>query len=91
MSRKTKKKKIAAELRRRTQPVGFASPNLLTETSVVDANSQINRYALPKVTSENVAPTMQNQYSYVSSDLKRIVVLTALAFCAQVVLWLVLK
>lgn len=75
MSRKTKKEKILAEYHRKLQALQLPKYNL-------PEKAPVEKY-VPKL-----SPTEpKTDYSYVLSDLKRILFLTALAICAQVVLW----
>lgn len=88
MSRKTKKEKIAAEGRRK----GIADTYQISSTFVQKPpinviQTGIKPYSIPETNTTNTATTIQNNYAYVTSDLKRILLFTALAFCAQLVLW----
>ena len=78
MGRKTKKEKILAEYRRKLQAI---------QTPVYKVPEQ--RVMAPTVNPVNREPIVD--YSYVLFDLRRILLLTALAICAQVVLWYVLR
>lgn len=71
MAKKTKKEKILAEYHRKL------------------ASLEPQKYSLktPKTFTPSAVPSDRTDYSYVLTDLKRIAILTALAICAQVVLW----
>lgn len=75
MARKTKKEKILAEYRRKLQSLN--KPSLMPEPPPKKVSYEVN------------TPSQQVNldYSYVLSDLRRITILSALAICAQVVLW----
>lgn len=81
MSRKTKKEKILAEYHRKLEQLQSAVPK------------PVIKYEIPSVvtTPRPTAPKVVSDYSYVLSDLRRILFLTALAICAQVVLWYYLQ
>ncbi|MCL4390516.1 MAG: hypothetical protein M1484_00120 [Patescibacteria group bacterium] len=75
MPKKTKKEKIMAQYHRKLQQISYKIPEQKTPTVIV---------AVPSFQSP---VSSHSDYSYVLSDLKRIAILTALAICAQVVLW----
>lgn len=79
VGKKTKKEKILAEYRRKLATLTPPTPVAPTVT-----------YQAPKV---SVVPVKNGptDYSYVTADLRRVVILTALAICAQVVLWYLWK
>ena len=87
MSRKTRKEKIAAEQRRKTQ-ILYTVPATLVHQSISSGNYSTltldNSVSLPQT-------KINMDYSYVLSDLRRILLLTTLAFCAQFVLWYFLE
>ncbi len=99
MGKKTRKEKIAAEQRRReflqkmpnipTYPGGMRSLDL-RDTLPKEAARPKFGYSLPKNNLNSAVAATQNSYSYVTSDLLRILALAALAFCAQFVLWYLL-
>lgn len=94
MSRKTKKQKLVAE-RHRQQQIQFSlsqSKERITPRPPITNPITINHapFTLPKVSipvQNFSSANVSSDYSYVISDLKRILTLTVLAFCAQVVLW----
>ena len=74
MAKKTKKEKIMAEYRRKLSLVPDPQYKLPAQETVILTVNPVSR-----------EPT--SDYSYVLSDLRRIAILTALAICAQLVLW----
>ncbi len=90
MGKKTKKEKILAEYHRKLQTLqgtenrGQGTEYHLPETSE-RASPKVVNYSFSTMNSIHREPV--TDYSYVLSDLKRIAILTALAICAQLVLW----
>lgn len=79
MAKKTKKEKILAEYRRKIAAITPPTPTVT-----------LPKYQVPK-TFAPVTKVVTHDYSYVTSDLVRIGILTALAICAQLVLWYLWK
>lgn len=84
VSRKTKKQKLRSQSRRleETSPISTPSTspvNLSPSYSFVSQSSQSN----PPSQAMQIAPSAKSQFS----DLRKILVLTLIAICAQGVLW----
>ena len=91
MARKTKREKIMAEYHRRIETLN---------NSELTVHSSL--YSLPKKQAEITVNTAlpagrqvhrepRTDYSYVPTDIARIMILTVLAICAQLVLWYILR
>ncbi len=96
MARKTKKEKILAQYHRKLKLLETAMPKTVTPRGVkTEVTLPIGslKYSLSNLSSEIPVASTQSKaltttnYSYVISDLVRILFLTALAICAQLVLW----
>ncbi|MBI4099663.1 hypothetical protein HY440_01525 [Candidatus Microgenomates bacterium] len=78
MAKKTKKEKILAEYHRKLSAISMPTYTLSTKKTAV---------AVPTT----VASEVKNDGAFVGADLRRILLLAALAICAQVVLWYVVR
>lgn len=88
MSKKTRKEKIAADLRRQEQvKYQFNNTSYSSTGPQTPETTPAKKVFALNVPTQNVTSTGQNNYAYVWSDLTRILVLTVLAICAQGVLW----
>ena len=88
MSRKTKKEKIIADLRR--QLAQRKSSESVVQSSEYKYKPEIIVPVVPATNSELPTTNYTTDYSYVKKDLVKTLVLTGLAICVQVVLWYVL-
>lgn len=93
MSRKTKKQKIAAERHRLVNATVSIPDDQRTISYQIKRPVEFSPVKLAGTVNsvEHKDQEHLTGFEYLYSDLKRIVVLTALAFCAQIVLWYILN
>lgn len=95
MPKKTRQEKIIAELRRKLQTTG---PQTGTTSTVLQQNKSTITTSLPSFTKNQIklSPTIISRssnvqdYSYVSKDLRRIVILTFMAVAWEFLLYFIL-
>lgn len=85
MGRKTKKEKVLAQYRRKIQQIETLSP---VNTSPTYQLAEKKHFITPEKSPQY---NLTGNHAYVVNDLRRIVILSVLAICAQVVLWYVLR
>ncbi len=97
MGKKTKREKILAEYHRKLRSLEIATPAKSAPEGKVDkplvsGNLMQYRFTTPTFSASGTGRELSTpNFSYVASDLKRILFLTALAICAQLVLWYFLR
>ncbi len=88
---KTRKQKILADLRRKVAPVEVKKVDSATYSLPSQKSSSISHPVAAKSKSNNQATITTNSYSYLSSDLRRTILLTSAIIIAEIVIRFTVK